>query len=60
MNRARNADHYYIVKITRIYDYHTWPTYFVRNSQGVQSYGAFVVVVVVVVVVILTVLVGRC
>ena len=45
MNRARNADHaartckrfvYPTVKITRLYDYQTWWTHFLRNSRGAQ------------------------
>ena len=51
VNRARNADHvattcewfaYFIVKITRLYDYQTWQTHFWRNARrGAQTYMGF-------------------
>ena len=50
VNRARNADHtaracemfvYSIVKITRLYDYRTWQTHFLRNSRGAQRFVGF-------------------
>ena len=30
-----------IVKVTRLYDYQTWPTHFLRNSRGAQRYVGF-------------------
>ena len=44
MLRARNADQAArtckrpVVKMTRCYDYQTWPTHFWRNSSGAQRY----------------------
>ena len=49
-NRARNAKHtagtcemfvYSIVKITRLYDFQTRETHFLRSSQGAQRHMSF-------------------
>ena len=50
MNRARNAEEvartcerfvYFIVKITKLYDYQTWQTHFGGNSRGAQRFVGF-------------------
>ena len=50
VNRARNTSLapgicerfvHSMIKLTRVYDYPTWPTYFWRNSRGTQSFSFF-------------------
>ena len=62
MNRARKADHaartwerlvYSKVKITRLYDYQTWQTHFMRNSQGAQRSVGFLFLIVLLIIIII-------
>ena len=47
-SQARTCERfaYFIVKITRLYDYQTWQTHFWRNARGTQRYMGFVFLIV--------------